>query len=248
MFSTRNLATAFVGVLFLFVVGCGGGNDPTAPPDGWQTSDMHWWAEGVDTSAVFIDLDSLSGMGVENAEVQLSASGNVTQEQFQAAIKRSLLPLYRNNPMVVDSLFGEYAAPQLEEVDLSGNVLQSNGELQSDLLNKNQKVAYEAITEYFREPQREQSPDNIPWPDSLRSEEYSGVVQLQVHLATEGEGENATSRADAVEVLSGPHPTLNRIALKAATRATWQPAYVLEDGNWTPTESWVQFNIPFQMR
>ncbi|MEF8816102.1 MAG: hypothetical protein V5A20_04655 [Salinibacter sp.] len=248
MLSTRSIAAAFAGVLFLFVVGCGGGSSPTAPPDGWQTSDMHWWAEGVDTSAVFINLDSLSGMGVENAEVQLSASGDVTQEQFQAAIKRSLLPLYRNNPRVVDSLFGEYAAPQLEEVDLSGEVLQSSGELKSDLLNKNQKVAYEAITEYFREPQREQSPDNIPWPDSLRSDEYSGVVQLQVHLAVEGEGENATSRADAVEVRSGPHPTLNRIALKAATQATWQPAYVLEDGNWTPIDSWVQFDIPFQMR
>jgi len=248
MLSTRSIAAAFAGVLFLFVVGCGGGSSPTAPPDGWQTSDMHWWAEGVDTSAVFINLDSLSGMGIENAEVQLSASGDVTQEQFQAAIKRSLLPLYRNNPRVVDSLFGEYAAPQLEEVDLSGEVLQSSGELKSDLLNKNQKVAYEAITEYFREPQREQSPDNIPWPDSLRSDEYSGVVQLQVHLAVEGEGENATSRADAVEVRSGPHPTLNRIALKAATQATWQPAYVLEDGNWTPIDSWVQFDIPFQMR
>lgn len=248
MLSTRSIAAALAGVLFLFVVGCGGGSSPTAPPDGWQASDMHWWAEGVDTSAVFINLDSLSGMGVENTGTQFSASGDVTQEQFQAAIKRSLLPLYRNNPMVVDSLFGDYAAPQLEEVDLSGNVLESNGELKSDLLNKNQKVAYEAITEYFREPQRDQSPDNIVWPDSLRSEEYSGVVQLQVHLAPEGEGEEAIARADAVEVLSGPHPTLNRVALKAATQATWQPAYVLEDGSWSPTESWVQFNIPFQMR
>ncbi|WP_233993760.1 energy transducer TonB [Salinibacter altiplanensis] len=248
MFSTRNVGTAFIGIFFLFVVGCGGGNSPTAAPDGWQTSDLHWWEEGADTSAVFTNLDSLSGMGVGTAEVQLAANGDVTPEQFQAAIKRSLLPLYRNNPMVVDSLFGEYAAPQLEEVDLSGDVLQSNGELKSDLLNKNQKMAYEAITEYFREPQREQSPDNIVWPDSLRSEEYSGVVKLQVHLAPEGEGEEAVARANAVEVLSGPHPTLNRIALKAATQATWQPAYVLEDGSWSPTESWVQFNIPFQTR
>ena len=247
MFSTRDIGIAFVGILF-FIMGCGGGSSPTAPPDGWQTSDMRWWAEGVDTSAVFINLDSLSSMDVENAEMQMSASGDVTQEQFQTAIKRSLLPLYRNNPMVVDSLFGEYAVPQLEEVDLSGEVLQSNGKLKSDLLNKNQKVAYEAITEYFREPQREQSPDNIVWPDSLRSDEYSGVVQLQVHLAVESEGENATSRADAVEVLSGPHPTLNRIALKAATQATWQPAYVLNDGNWAPVDSWVQFDIPFQTR
>jgi len=248
MFSTRNIATAFVGVLFFFVMGCGGGSSPTSPPDGWQTSDMRWWEEGVDTSAVFVNLDSLSGMGVDDADMELSTSGNISQEQFKAAIKRSLLPLYRNNPMVVDSLFEEYAAPKLEEVDLSGDILEDNGELKSKILNKNQKVAYEAINEYFREPQRNQSPDNIVWPDSLRSEEHSGVVQLQVHLTVEGDGENATSRADAVEVLSGTHPTLNQIALKAATQATWQPAYILEDGNWTPIDSWVRFDIPFQMR
>jgi len=246
MFSTRSIATVLLGCLF--VVGCGGGSSPTAPPDGWQTSDMRWWEEGVDTSAVFMNLDSLSTMGISDAGAQLSADGNVTQEQFQAAIKRSLLRLYRNNPMVVDSLFEEYAAPQLQEVDLSGQVLGDQGQLKSDLLNKNQKMAYQAINEYFREPQREQSPDNIVWPDSLRSEEYSGIVELQVHLTVDGEGDNAISRADAVEVLSGPHPTLNRIALKAATQATWQPAYILEDGNWTPIESWVRFDIPFQMR
>lgn len=246
MFSIRSIAAALLAGLF--IVGCGGGSSPTAPPDGWQTSDMRWWEDGVDTSAVFINLDSLSTMGVSDAGAQLSADGDVTQEQFQAAIKRSLLRLYRNNPMVVDSLFEEYAAPQLAEVDLSGQVLGDQGQLESDLLNKNQKMAYQAINEYFREPQREQSPDNIVWPDSLRSEENSGIVELQVHLTVDGEGENAVSRADAVEVLSGPHPTLNRIALKAATQATWQPAYILREGNWTPTESWVRFNIPFQMR
>jgi hypothetical protein len=246
MFSIRSIAAALLACLF--IVGCGGGSSPTAPPDGWQTSDMRWWEDGVDTSAVFINLDSLSTMGVSDAGAQLSADGDVTQEQFQAAIKRSLLRLYRNNPMVVDSLFEEYAAPQLAEVDLSGQVLGDQGQLESDLLNKNQKMAYQAINEYFREPQREQSPDNIVWPDSLRSEENSGIVELQVHLTVDGEGENAVSRADAVEVLSGPHPTLNRIALKAATQATWQPAYILEDGNWTPIESWVRFDIPFQMR
>jgi hypothetical protein len=246
MLSIRSIAAALLACLF--IVGCGGGSSPTAPPDGWQTSDMRWWEEGVDTSAVFMNLDSLSTMGVSDAGAQLSADGDVTQEQFQAAIKRSLLRLYRNNPMVVDSLFEEYAAPQLAEVDLSGQVLGDQGQLESDLLNKNQKMAYQAINEYFREPQREQSPDNIVWPDSLRSEENSGIVELQVHLTVDGEGENAVSRADAVEVLSGPHPTLNRIALKAATQATWQPAYILEDGNWTPIDSWVRFDIPFQMR
>ena len=246
MFSTRCIATLLVG--FFLVTGCGGGSSPTAPPDGWETTDTRWWKSGVDTAQVFPDLDSLSTMGVANQTMGLGQGGEVTREQFTGAIKRSLLKLYRNNPTVVDSLFDEYAAPKLENVNLSGDIVGERGQLKSKILNKNQKKAYEAISEYFREPQRKKSPDNIVWPDSLRSEEHAGIVKLQVHLTVEGEGDNAVSRADAVEVLSGTHPTLNKIAMKAATDATWQPAYLLKDKNWTPVESWVRFNIPFQMR
>jgi len=243
-FSTRWIPSLLVG-LFL-IAGCGGGSNPAAPPDGWETSDMRWWKEGVDTSEVFIDLDSLSTMGVVDQTMQLEG-GNVTRDQFNAAIKRSLIKLYRNNPMIVDSLFNEYATSQLEDVDLSGDVVGEKGQLKDKILNKNQKVAYKAITEYFREPQRQSSPD-IVWPDSLRSEEYYGVVQIQAHLAVEGEGDNATARPDAVQVLSGTNPTLDRIALEATTEATWNPAYTLEDGEWSPVDSWVRFDIPFQRR
>ncbi len=246
MFSTRWIPILLVG--FFLVAGCGGGSDPTAPPDGWQTTETRWWQEGVDTSQVFPNLDSLTTMGVVDQKMSVVGGGEVTQEQFLVAIKQSLLPLYRNNPTVVDSLFEEYAAPKLKDVDLSGNIIGKKGQLKSKILNKNQKRAYEAITEYFREPQREQSPDDIRWPDSLRSKEHAGIVELQVHLSPEGEGDNAVARANAVEVLSGTHPTLNKIALKAATNATWEPAYVLRDGNWTPIESWVRFNVPFQMQ
>jgi hypothetical protein len=209
---------------------------------------MRWWKQGVDTAQVFPNLDSLSTMGVAEQGARLGQGSDVSQEQFKAAIKQSLLRLYRNNPVIVDSLFEAHAVPKLENVDLSGNIIGENGQLKSEILNKNQKVAYEAISEYFREPQRQQSPDNIIWPDSLRSEEHAGIVELQVHLKPEGSGDNVVARANAVEVLSGPHPTLNKIALKAATDATWQPAYVLKDGNWTSVESWVRFDIPFQMR
>lgn len=245
MFSTRFFATLLVG-MFL-VAGCGGGSNPAASPDGWETTNTRWWKAGVDTSQAFPDLDSLTTMGVTDQKMSMMESGQVTREQFNAAIKQSLVKLYRNNPMLVDSLFEEYAAPQLEDVDLSGDIVGDQGQLKSKLLNKNQKKAYEAITEYFREPQRQNSPD-IKWPDSLRSEEHSGVVKVQAHLAVEGEGENAVAQPDAVQVLSGTHPTLDKIALKATTEATWKPAYVLEDGEWTPVDSWVRFDIPFQMR
>ena len=245
MISTRCIATLLVG--FFLMVGCGGGSNPAAPPDGWETTDTRWWMSGVDTSQAFLDLDSLTTMGVLDQEARLGQGGTVSRAQFNTAIKRSLVKLYRNNPMVVDSLFEEYAASQLEDVDLSGNIVGEKGQLKSKILNKNQKRAYETITEYFREPQRKESPQP-KWPDSLRSEEYTGVVKLQVHLTVEGEGENAVSRADAVEVLSGTNPTLDKIAMKAATNATWQPAYLLEDDSWTPIESWVRFSVPFQMR
>lgn len=245
MFSTRCIATLLVGAFLM--LGCSGGGNPADPPDGWQTTETRWWEEGVDTAEVFRDLDSLSTMGVSGGEVQLASDGNITREQFNAAIKRSLVRLYRNNPMIVDSLFEEHAAPQLEDVDLSGDILGEKGQLDSKILNKNQKRAYEAITEYFDEPSRDQDPDII-WPDSLRSSEYTGVVSLQVHLSPEGEGREATATANAVEVLSGTHPTLDRIAMRAATQAVWTPAFLLRDGEWVPVESWVRFNIPFQMQ
>lgn len=246
MFSLRWISPLLTG-LFL-IAGCSGGGDPTAPPDGWQTTEMRWWAEGVDTSEVFRNLESLSAMGVLDEGAKLQPGGTVSQEQFNTAIKQSLVRLYRNNPMVVDSLFEEYAAPKLENADLSGEIVEESGKLKTKILENNKKAAYDAISEYFREPERTKSPDNIMWPDSLRSSEYTGVVELQVHLGVEGEGDNAVSRPDAVEVLSGTHPTLNKIALRAATQAVWQPAYLLRDGNWTPVDSWVRFSIPFQMR
>ncbi|MFB6272811.1 MAG: energy transducer TonB [Salinibacter sp.] len=243
---TSYFATFLVG--FFLLAGCGGGSNPTAPPDGWKTGDMRWWKSGVDTSQVFPDLDSLTTMGVLDKRMSMMERGQVTQKRFNAAIKRSLIKLYRNNPTIVDSLFEKYAVPKLKKVDLSGDIVGKKGQLKSKILNKNQKKAYEAINKYFREPQRQKSPDKIIWPDSLRSKEHAGIVKLQVHLTVEGKGDNAVARADAIEVLSGTHPTLNRIAMKAATKARWDPAYLLKDDNWTPVESWVRFDIPFQMR
>lgn len=229
------------------MVGCGGGGNPAAPPDGWEAAEARWWKEGVDTSKVFPNLDSLTTMGVVEGAPALQQGGTVSREQFNAAIKQSLVNLYRNNPMVVDSLFEEHAAPQLEDVELSGDIVESEGQLKSKVLNKNQKRAYKAITEHFREPQRQNSPD-IMWPDSLRSEEHAGIVTVQAHLAVEEEGDNVVSRPNAVMVVSGTNPTLDKIAMKATTQATWEPAYLRKEGEWTPIDSWVRFDVPFQMR
>lgn len=236
MSSTRWIATILTGVFL--IVGCGGGGgNPAEAPSGWQQSETRMWEDGVDTSMVFQNLDSLSTMGVMGADAQLSSTGDVSREQFKAAIKRSLLRLYRNNPMIVDSLFEEYAAPQLEDVDLSGDVLGNGGELDPKLLQPNKKAAYEAISEYFREPQRKKGAD-IVYPDSLR-QTASGEVSLQAHV-------DSTGAVDAVEVLRSVHPTLDAIAMKAATNTVWEPAYMLVDGSWEPQPAWVRFSISFQ--
>ncbi|MFB6099330.1 MAG: hypothetical protein ABEK84_09525 [Salinibacter sp.] len=245
MFSTRYIAPLLVG-LFL-ITGCGGGGNPAAPPDGWETTDTRWWKQGVDTSQVFPNLDSLTTMGIIDEKVSLTGGEEVTREQFEVAIKRSLIPLYRNNPTIVDSLFEKYAAPKLKKADLSGSVVNEKGQLKSKLRNKYQKMAYKAISAHFREPQRTQAPE-IRWPDSLRAEKYTGIVKLQVHLSPQGTGDKAIAKPDAIKIRSGPHPTLSKIAAKATTKARWEPAYLLKDSTWTPVESWVRFDVPFQMR
>lgn len=219
------------------IVGCGGGGNPAEAPEGWQQSETRMWKNGVDTSVVFQNLDSLTTMGVLDADAQITSS-SVSQEQFVAAIKQSLVKLYRNNPTIVDTLFEQHAAPQLEDVDLSGEVLGDAGQLKPELLQPNKKAAYEAITEYFREPQRKQGA-SIVYPDSLRrDEEASGEVSLQVHIDSSGS-------IDAVQVLRSVHPTLDAIAMKAATQTVWEPAYQLVDGEWQGRPAWARFAINF---
>lgn len=236
MFSMRWMAAILTGVFL--IVGCGGGGNPAEAPEGWQQSETRMWKNGVDTNAVFRNLDSLSTMEVVETNARFTPGGGVSHDQFTAAIKRSLVKLYRNNPTIVDSLFENYAAPKLEDVDLSGEVLGDAGQLKPELLQPNKKAAYEAITEYFREPQRKKGA-SIQYPDSLRQdEEASGEVLLQVHIDSSG-------AVDAVQVLRSVHPTLDAIAMKAATNTVWEPAYQLVDGEWKGRPAWARFAINF---
>lgn len=238
MVATRWIAVTLTGLLFIF--GCGSG-DPTTPPSDWEATETRWWHEDVDTSEVFQDLEDLTAMGiVDEEEMALSQGGNVTQEQFNNAIKQSLVALYRNDPETVDSLFEEYAAPKLQEADLSGDVVQSNGEIDAKLLQKYKKTAYDAINEHYREPQNQEGVSGLEYPDSLRTEETSGEVVLQAHVNTDGQ-------VDAVEVVQSVHPTLDAIAMRASTQTTWEPAYVLRDGEWEPKGSWVRSTVPYRI-
>lgn len=194
------------------------------------------WHQDADTSKVFQDLSSLSSMGIQDAGPSLTA-GSITQEQFQKAIKQSLEELYRSNPTVVDSLFETYAVPELKNVDLGSDVVEG-GELKSKVLEKNRSVAFKAIDQHYEQPKMQKGITDLPYPDSLRTEENSGRVQVQVHVNADGE-------VDAVEVVEGTHPTLNAIIMKAATETTWNPAYVTENQEQVPRGGWGRISANF---
>jgi len=152
--------------------------------------------------------------------------------------------LYRHAPETIDSLFNEHATPRLQDVQLSNDVVREGGRLDSEFLNKHKSAAYNAINSHYREPRRLDTGESpsIIYPDSLRTRETSGEVQLQVHLSVEGD---STAAPDAIEVLRSVHPTLDAIAMKAASQLRWQPAYLLQDGTWTPQPAWVRFDIEY---
>lgn len=232
---TRWIATTLTG-LFLILAGCSEGGSPADPPSGWNATETRMWNADVDTSGVFRDLESLTSMGVLEDELALSA-GSITQEQFQKAIKRSLEELYRTNPSIVDSLFEAYAVPELETVDLGSDVVE-DGELKTKILEKSRQAAYKAIDAHYEQPTIQEGITGLPYPDTLRTEENSGRIEIQLHVNEDGQ-------VDAVEVIEGTHPTLNAIVMKAATETTWQPAYVTEDQEQTPRPGFGRLSTNF---
>jgi TonB family protein len=236
MLAPRWIAPALTGLLLL-LAGCGGGgDDPTAPPSGWSVSETRMWKSTVDTAAVFRDMNSLSAMGVLEEEVTLS-TGTLTQQQFQSAIKRTLEELYRSNPTIVDSLFEAHAVPVLEEADLGSGAVEG-GELNTDLRETNKQKALKAIDKHYEQPKIQEGITGLPYPDSLRTEENSGRVEVQLHITKDG-------TVDAVEVIDGTHPTLNTIVMKAATKTKWNPAFVTDGQEQVPHAGWGRLSTNF---
>jgi len=237
MFASRWIASILTGLL-LVLAGCGESSDPSAPPSDWNATETRMWAPDVDTSEVFRNLESLEAMGILDDQEMSLSSGSVSQEQFRRAVKQSLLELYRSNPPIVDSLFEEHAVPVLENAEL-GNDAVEEGKIKQKLLDKFSQKALKAIDEHYEQPIIQEGITGLPYPDSLRTDENSGRVEVQVHVTADG-------TVDAVEVVEGTHPTLNAIIMRAAaTETTWNPAYVTEDGEQTAYPGWGRLSTNF---
>lgn len=225
-----------LAAVLLLLAGCGGDETSVAPPSGWAGNDTRMWKESVDTSAVFRDLHSLTAMGILENEFAVSGE-RVTQDQFREAIKRTLEALYRSNPPLVDSLFQEHAVPELQTADLGRNAVQ-RGRLNESLRQTYKQRSLQAIDEHYQRPTMQKGIENLTYPDSLRTEEHSGEVEVQVHINEQGQ-------IDAVEVIRGTHPTLDAIVMRAAANTTWQPAFVTIDGTQVSYPGWARLSTTF---
>ncbi len=209
------------------------GNATEAPPD-WETASDRWWKSGTDTSEAFRNLESLEAMGLTEEVTFAASATGITDEQAARQAKSNVLPLYRHEPQVVDSIFAQYVAPELEKAVAAGGDAR-------EAVDQFKNTSYDLLRDHFNEPRERLALGedvDVTYPDSLR-QTASGEVQMQVRLNAEGE-------PVAVELLEGVHPTLDRIAMRTATQMRWDPAQVAQGSEWQPIPSWVRFAVHFR--
>ena len=223
-----------VVILSMGLAGCGSGDSENLPAD-WTLEDGRAWKHGVDTARAFRPMDDLAAMGIPHEEVVLEASVpasrqiDVLRERLANGVRRALLPRYRNAPEIVDSLLRAHVLPRIDTADaLSREGL-------GDRIRAEARWAEERIGELFTPPMLER-PDSgevgISVPDSLVNVSVRGRIRTRIYLDEAG-------RPQAVRLLSGTHPVLDRSVLRAAARSRWQPGRVSGE----PVPSWVIFAV-----
>lgn len=212
---------------------------PIDVPEGWESDGRRWWHVDADTAGMFRDLETLMSMGIKGAgPTDPAMNRNATNMEAARGrlifyVKDSLIPLFRNRPQVVDSLFEKYVVPKMESARLEGDV--------RPIIMTFKREGYRIINRHFHEPYTVTKLGvdiPVPIPDSLQSKQISGMVFMQVYISADGE-------PLAIEKLEGVHPILDRIALRATTRMRWQPAYLLRGGKSRPLASWARFKVNF---
>ncbi len=223
----RLLFFAFCLVL-LAACSSGGAPELATLPDGWTAAGDRFWQTGVDTTGLFPNLDSLEAMGVIG-----TAEDTDRRAYVERNLKRRMLVLYRHNPRVVDSLFAARFDAWVADADLSGSLQGAVDDLEGEARN--------ALSRQFRGPSAKlRLGQDIPYafPDSLQQRVGAARVRLQVALDAEG-------APVAIEVLEPVHPTLEAIAVRAATQQRWSPIYLNRRNNWAQIPGWVRYNVLF---
>lgn len=234
------MRTVFVLFLLVFLGGCvADGLDLELPP-GWETNgEDRWWTSSTDTLKAFRDLETLQAMGVPMEEViydatlPLAAQNRVGVDRMIRYVKQSLLPLFRNHPEIVDSLFNQYVTPRIRKTGTSRDPAGDVARFKQD--------GYRAIYRHFHEPRtilRVGEDISIEIPDSLRADASGRAVSFQVYVSEAGE-------PIGIELLNGVQPTLDLIGLKTTMAMRWQPAYLLKGRKSVPVPAWVRFRIRF---
>lgn len=214
---------------------------PIDPPRDWTSNaaGTRWWLAASDTSDTFRNLETLKDMGVRDAYLIDASMGAVSDDaarrKLMVLVKQSLLPLYRNQPDIVDSLFHQYVAPRMVDARVQGDVRPE--------IEKFKLSGYRILGRHFRAPwPLTKLGTDIPVsvPDSLQLPELNGTVFLQVRVDTSG-------LPVGIELIDGLHPVLDRIAMRATTDMRWQPAYAIRRGTSVPTPAWARFKVRFEM-
>ncbi len=233
----RSLTPLVLAALLLLAAGCEAEEKADlALPSGWEQSGARAWRPAVDTTRAFRPLESLREMQIAGTDgtVLVPGRGGVVESQVVQAVKRSLLPLYRNEPQIVDSLFDRFVLPELRQ-----NPLQTGAA--KPYVEQYRRRGYELIRSHFREPlaaTRLGTDVPVVYPDSLSENGVAGSVRMQVFLDDEGVPQ-------AIQLLEGVHPVLDAVALRATTEMRWRPAYLLRKGSWHAIPAWVRFNVAF---
>ncbi len=183
-------------------------------------------------------MKTLEEMGVSGTNQVFVAGGGITRQssadQSVRAVKQNLLPLFRNEPQIVDSLF-----TTLVEEKIRSNPFPQSGFEES--VKKQTKRAMSSIRRIFHQPfpKKQIGKDIvIVYPDSLSNAGIRGNVVTQVYMNDAGE-------PIGVKLVRSVHPVLDDIAMKASTEMIWQPAYLLTASKSNPLPAWVRYNVNF---
>lgn len=230
----------FVVICAWLFVGCLSEESiPLGVPEGWVNEGVLWWRATADTNGVFPDLETLLSMGAATTDQMqpLTLRGEISDRAARRLlithVKESLIPLFRNQPEVVDSLFERYVVPKMAKARVYGDV--------QAVIKQYKLEGYRTIARHFREPYKmtEMGVDiPVPIPDSLRGKGIVGRVFMQVYISEDGD-------PLAIKKIRGVHPVLDRIAVRAMIQMKWQPAYLLKKNKARPIPSWARFDVNF---